>query len=50
MERATEVQLTARIETAKQQVVVDGLYVHYKHPERQYRVLLVGIDEAPVSA
>ncbi|MDO8471807.1 MAG: DUF1653 domain-containing protein [bacterium] len=46
MERATEDQLAERIAAAKQQVTVHGLYAHFKHPERQYRVLLVGIDEA----
>jgi len=44
-ERATEEQLATQVEVALQQVFLGGIYVHYKHPERQYMVVSVGIDE-----
>jgi hypothetical protein len=38
--------LEEELEAAKRQVVVGGIYSHYKNPEHRVRVVAIGIQEA----
>ncbi len=39
-------ELQNRLESASKQVEVGAFYTHYKHPEKRYKVLAVGLQEA----
>lgn len=39
-------ELNAILSDAKEKVEVGGKYIHYKHPDRNYTVLHVGLQEA----
>ena len=39
-------ELNQRLQQAKQDVIVGATYRHYKYPDRTYKVLLLGIQEA----
>ena len=46
MTSTTHGDLDKRIKEAEKQVVIGGVYRHYKHPERKYFVERVAIQEA----
>jgi hypothetical protein len=38
-------ELQAALQSAGQQVIVGGLYTHYKNPEQEYKVIHLAITE-----
>lgn len=38
-------QLHQELESAKKEVIIGGIYSHYKHPENTYKVLYLGFTE-----
>src|SRR6266498_1897937 len=43
---SNSVELAQKIEEAKEHIKVGGTYVHYKSPDKPYKVIAIGLQEA----
>jgi hypothetical protein len=39
-------ELKEELESAKERVKINGIYSHYKNPDRFYRVIAIGVQES----